>query len=150
MVNWKICIGTEGTLVLSTASEPSLLNSYLCFFWFLLLQQHRIEHRTQNTVHSTPFIVCVLISFWKMQLVLAIASSCKLNSSSNSWPLQFQIQPHTILGRRQLCFDGMSSVVCSKSQSQPHDDSLNSNHFVPSQQPISIPRFALSLLDYII
>ncbi|KAF3946948.1 hypothetical protein ACB098_01G287900 [Castanea mollissima] len=75
-----------------------------------------------------------------MQLVLAITSSCKLNSSSNSWPLQFQIQSHTILGRRQLCFDGMSSVVCSKSQSQPHHDSLNSNHFVPSQQPISIPR----------
>ena len=128
-----------------TASEPSLRNSYLCFLWFLLLQQHRIEHSTQYTVYC-----CVLISFWKMQLVLAIASSCKLNSSSNSWPLQYQIQPHTILGRRQLCFDGMSSVVCSKSQSQPHDDSLNSNHFVPSQQPISIPRFALSLLDYII
>ncbi|XP_059452686.1 protease Do-like 8, chloroplastic isoform X1 [Corylus avellana] len=56
----------------------------------------------------------------------------------NSWPLQ----SHAIcvlsrhLGRRQLCFDGISSSVCSHSQPH-HNDSSNGD--VPSQ-PISIQR----------
>lgn len=63
-----------------------------------------------------------------MKLVLAI-SSCKCNNSS--WPLQFQSH-HAIslLGRRHLCFDGMSSIVCS---SHSHNDSPNDA--VPSQPP---------------
>ncbi|GMY13631.1 protease Do-like 8, chloroplastic isoform X1 [Fagus crenata] len=63
-----------------------------------------------------------------MKLVLAI-SSCKCNNSS--WPLQFQSH-HAIslLGRRHLCFDGMSSIVCS---SHSHNDSPSDA--VPSQPP---------------